>query len=37
MPEEVYNKVIALVEKEKSKKSRIAALLIEDGLRLVGK
>lgn len=34
MPDEVYDKVIALAKKEKRKKSPMAAILIEDGLRL---
>lgn len=34
MPDEVYAKVIALAKKEKRKKSPMAALLIEDGLKL---
>ena len=35
MPDEVYAKVIALAKKEKRKKSPMAAMLIEDGLKLV--
>jgi hypothetical protein len=35
MPDEVYNKVIALCKQEKRKKSQMAAILIEDGLKLV--
>lgn len=34
MPNEVYNKVIELAKKEKRKKSPMAAILIEDGLKL---
>lgn len=34
MPDEVYKKVIALAKKEKRKKSPMAAILIEDGLKL---
>lgn len=37
MPDEVYDKVIALAKKEKRKKSPMAAMLIEDGLKLVDK
>ena len=37
MPDEVYAKVIALAKKEKRKKSPMAAILIEDGLKLVDK
>lgn len=34
MPDEVYDKVIALAKKEKRKKSPMAAMLIEDGLKM---
>jgi predicted transcriptional regulator len=34
MPDEVYDKVIELAKKEKRKKSPMAAMLIEDGLKL---
>jgi hypothetical protein len=34
---EVYNKVIELAKKEKRKKSPMAAMLIEDGLKLAEK
>lgn len=37
MPNEVYDKVIALAKKEKRKKSPMAAMLIEDGLKLAEK
>jgi predicted transcriptional regulator len=37
MPDEVYNKVIELAKKEKRKKSPMAAMLIEDGLKLADK
>jgi predicted transcriptional regulator len=37
MPDEVYNKVIELAKKEKRKKSPMAAMLIEDGLKLAEK
>ena len=37
LPDEVYNKVIALAKQEKRKKSPMALLLIEDGLKLVEK
>ena len=36
MPDEVYNKVIELAKKEKRKKSPMAAMLIEDGLKFFG-
>lgn len=35
MSDEVYDKVIALAKKEKRKKSPMAAMLIEDGLKMV--
>ena len=35
MPDEVYDKVIALAKKQKRKKSPMAAMLIEYGLKLV--
>lgn len=35
LSQEVYAKVIALAKKEKRKKSPMAAMLIEDGLKLV--
>ena len=34
MPDEVYDKVIDLAKKEKRKKSPMAAMLIEDGLKM---
>ena len=34
MPDEVYDKVIALAKTEKRKKSPMAAMLIEDGLKM---
>lgn len=34
MPDEVYDKVIELGKKEKRSKSAMAAMLIEDGLKL---
>ena len=37
MPDEVYDRVIALSKKEKRKKSPMAAMLIEDGLKLIVK
>lgn len=37
MPDEIYAKVIALAKKEKRKKSPMAAMLIEDGLKLIVK
>lgn len=37
MPDEVYDKVMALAKKEKRSKSAMAAILIEDGLKLVQK
>jgi hypothetical protein len=36
MPDEVYDKVVALAKKEKRKKSPMAAMLIEDGLKFIG-
>ena len=36
MPDEVYDQVIDLANKEKRKKSPMAAMLIEDGLKLIG-
>jgi hypothetical protein len=35
MPDEVYDKVIALTKKEKRSKSAMALILIEDGLKLI--
>lgn len=35
LSQEVYAKVMALANKEKRKKSPMAAMLIEDGLKLV--
>jgi len=35
MPKETYEKVIALAEKERRGKSDTAALLIEDGLKML--
>lgn len=37
MTDEIYAKVIALAKKEKRKKSPMAAMLIEDGLKLIVK
>lgn len=37
LSQEVYAKVIALAKKEKRKKSPMAAMLIEDGLKLAEK
>jgi len=37
LPDEVYDKVIALAKQEKRKKSPMALMLIEDGLKLVEK
>jgi predicted transcriptional regulator len=37
MPDDVYDKVVALAKKEKRKKSPMAAMLIEDGLKLAEK
>jgi len=34
MPDEVYDKVITLAKKEKRKKSPMATMLIEDGLKV---
>ncbi len=37
MPDEVYDKIINLTKKEKRSKSAMAAILIEDGLKLIVK
>jgi predicted transcriptional regulator len=37
MPDEVYDKVVALAKTEKRKKSPMASMLIEDGLKLADK
>jgi ERCC4-type nuclease len=37
MPNDVYEKIIKLTKKEKRSKSAMAAILIEDGLKLIVK
>lgn len=35
MPDEVYDKIVDLCKKERRKKSQMAVLLIEDGLKML--
>lgn len=37
LPDEVYEKVIKLAKKEKRSKSKMSAILIEDGLTMANK